>query len=75
MDNRHLRCIAALPQARAEARKKCIPRLQQAIDTNHFRKRKPLFLRWYTSRPCKHGTKKLSNHATKTQIIQLVTQN
>ena len=30
---------------------------------------------WYINPVCKHGTKKLSNHATKTQIIQLVTQN
>ena len=42
------------------------PAIQQAIDTNHFRKRKPLLLRWYTSRPCKHGTTKLSYQATKT---------
>ena len=71
----HLRCIAAPPQARAAARKKYIsPAIQQAINTNQSIKTESYIVRWCPSRPCKHGTAKLLSRATKTQIIQRVTQ-
>ena len=71
----HLRCIAAPPQARAEARKKCIPRYTTSYWHKSLQKKETSILKMVYQPPLQAWYNKLSNQASKTQIIQLVTQN